>query len=142
VVPKAIPYHSEPLEMARKFAIPYIGLSYEDKTNEWVELSGGKRIPAVYRKTIYFDILLMTNEKIDAYLGDKVYEMERIGTQKKRGWRLGYSVANGPLAIGAEVGFLSKPTSGDSKAKNDAYINWKATYMIGNAFLRKKKKGK
>lgn len=138
-VPKAIPYHSSPLEIARKINIPYVGLSYEDKTNEWVQLSGGKRIPAVYRKTIYFDILLLTNERVDGYVGKTAYEMERIGTQKKRGWRLGYSVANGPLAIGAEVGFLSKPTSADSKAKNDAYLNWKATYMIGNAFLRKKK---
>lgn len=139
VVPNAIPYHSAPLEIARKFSIPYVGFSFENKTNEWVEIGNGKKIPAVYRKTIYFDFLLMTNEKIVAYMGEKAIDMQLIGTQKKTGFRIGYAVANGPLAIGAEAGFFPKPTSEDSKAKNNAYINWKATYMIGNAFLRKRK---
>lgn len=138
-VPNAIPYHSSPLEIARKFSIPYVGFSYEDKTNEWVEIGNGKKIPAVYRKSIYFDFLLLTNEKVEAYVADKPVEMMRIGTQKKTGYRIGYAVANGPLAIGAEVGFFPKPTSADSKAKNNAYINWKATYMISNAFFRRKK---
>ena len=138
--PKAIPYHSEPLEIARKIGVPYVGIAFEDKTNEWVDISGGKKIPAAYRKSFYFDVLLLTNERVDGYVGGKVYEMMNMGAQKKTGYRLGYNVANGPLALGFEVGLLPKPVTADSKAKNNGYINWKATYMISNAFLRKKKK--